>query len=84
MGKPVLQFVDFIIAAENIEISYRADRVTTMVEETPAKILLSTCTALSKPNRTQQHKIGPTNKPLRKSYGPAALSLRHTVALSDL
>jgi hypothetical protein len=52
MGKPILQFVDFIIAAENIEIYYRADRATAMPEETPAKILLSTCTALSKPNRT--------------------------------
>ena len=50
MGKPILQFVDFIIAVENIEISYIADRVTTMVEETPTKILLGTYTALSKPN----------------------------------
>jgi hypothetical protein len=50
MGKPVLQFVNFIIAAENIEISYREDRVTTMAEETLAEILLSTCMTLSKPN----------------------------------
>jgi hypothetical protein len=66
MGKSIFQFVDFIIAAKNIEISYRVDRFTTMAEETPAKILLSTCTTISKPNRTKQHKIGPTNEPLCK------------------
>jgi hypothetical protein len=50
MGKPVFQFVDFIIAAENIEISYRADRVTAMAEKIPTKILPINCMALSKPN----------------------------------
>jgi hypothetical protein len=77
-GKTNPSICGFYYAAENIEISYRADRFTTMVEETSAKILPSTCMALSKPNRTQQHKIGPANKPLRKSYGPVALSLSHT------
>jgi hypothetical protein len=49
-GKTSSSVCGFYYATENIEISYRADQFTTMVEETLAKILPSTYTTLSKPN----------------------------------
>jgi hypothetical protein len=50
VGKPVLQFVDFINAAKNIEISYKTNLSKPIAERNPNKNLLSTCTTLSQSN----------------------------------
>jgi hypothetical protein len=83
-GKTSSSVCGFYYAAENIEISYRADRFTTMVEETPAKILPSTCTTLSKPNRTQQHKNRPSKQASAQIVQPSCVVSASHVRLSQI